>query len=180
MQSWHTCQEIVIQRRVDGSENFYRPWLDYKRGFGNRSREFFIGLDTINYLTNNRPNQLLVVMEDWQGDRRYAHYDSIIVGNEAENYRLKQLGKYSGSAGDSLTYSLGYNFTTHDRDNDIAVENCAVRYTGAWWYRDCHQANPNGLYGNLEFGKGINWLTFRGWNYSLKSIELILRFNCGC
>lgn len=70
-----TKRDIVIQRRIDGSENFYRPWNDYKHGFGNSSGEFFIGLDVINKLTNSRPYALLVVMEDFDNDRRYAKYD---------------------------------------------------------------------------------------------------------
>ena len=41
----------VIQRRVDGSENFNRPWSDYEKGFGNLTGEFWYGLKTINCLT---------------------------------------------------------------------------------------------------------------------------------
>lgn len=134
-----TKRDIVIQRRIDGSENFYRPWNDYKNGFGNSSGEFFIGLDVINKLTNSRPYELLVVMEDFDNDRRYAKYDQFIIGNEAEKYILKQLGKYSGSAGDALSYSLGQKFTTIDEDNDLSNNNCAVQYTGAWWYKSCHE-----------------------------------------
>ncbi|CAG2253959.1 unnamed protein product [Mytilus edulis] len=33
----------VVVRRVDGSENFYRNWHTYERGFGNLKREFWIG-----------------------------------------------------------------------------------------------------------------------------------------
>ncbi|XP_005183051.2 ryncolin-4-like [Musca domestica] len=179
MQNWDDCREITIQKRTDGSVDFYRPWSDYKRGFGDSSN-FFLGLDEISRRTNSCPHELLCVMENWDGDRRYANYDSIIVGGEGENYKLKILGKYTGSAGDSLSYSVGQNFTTIDRDNDAWVGNCAIRYTGAWWYKDCHQCNPNGLYGNNEFGKGINWLTFMGYNYSMKSIELILKPKCSC
>jgi len=33
----------VIQRRKDGSEDFYRDWTDYKRGFGHAAEEFWLG-----------------------------------------------------------------------------------------------------------------------------------------
>ena len=33
----------VIQRRQDGSEDFFRTWDDYAAGFGNRNGEFWLG-----------------------------------------------------------------------------------------------------------------------------------------
>ncbi|XP_039256652.2 uncharacterized protein LOC120333317 [Styela clava] len=36
---------IVFQRRVDGSEDFYRNWDDYVEGFGNKDKEFWLGLE---------------------------------------------------------------------------------------------------------------------------------------
>lgn len=49
--------------------------------------------------------------------------------------------------GDSLSYHQGRPFSTKDRDNDIAVTNCALSYKGAWWYKNCHRTNLNGKYG---------------------------------
>ncbi|XP_058983848.1 angiopoietin-related protein 2 isoform X2 [Musca domestica] len=131
--------QIVIQRRIDGSENFFRLWNDYKRGFGNRSGEFFIGLERLHKLTNSGPYELLVVLEDFDNDRRYAKYDNFIVASEKENYKLHSLGQYTGTAGDALTHHLGKQFSTKDRDHDTWEDNnCAEMCTGAWWYGNCH------------------------------------------
>lgn len=131
--------EIVILRRLNGSVDFYRNWLDYKQGFGDPNGEFFIGLDKLHKLTNTRPYGLLVVLEDWVDQRHFAKYDLFVIGSEQEDYKLKQLGNYTGSAGDSMTYHLGQKFSTKDRENDANdKENCAVKYRGAWWYKACH------------------------------------------
>ena len=34
----------IIQRRTDGSENFYRTWNEYRDGFGDLSNEFWLGM----------------------------------------------------------------------------------------------------------------------------------------
>ena len=33
----------VIQKRIDGSVDFYRNWTDYKTGFGNVSADYWLG-----------------------------------------------------------------------------------------------------------------------------------------
>ncbi|KAL1281567.1 hypothetical protein QQF64_000370 [Cirrhinus molitorella] len=57
----------VIQRRMDGSVNFYRPWNQYKRGFGNVEGEYWLGLENMYQLTRNRKYKLRVDMEDFTG-----------------------------------------------------------------------------------------------------------------
>ena len=57
------------------------------------------------------------------------------------------IGGYSGNTGDAMVHHNGMKFTTKDNDNDLkGYGNCATRFTGAWWYNNCFQANLNALY----------------------------------
>ncbi|KAH8345393.1 hypothetical protein KR084_010807, partial [Drosophila pseudotakahashii] len=121
---------IVVLRRQDGSVDFARSWKEYKEGFGILTGEFFIGLEKLHQLTKRRPHEVYVKLVDVHGKVIYAQYDNFKVSNEENKYRLDSLGSYSGTAGDSLSYSTSKYFTTIDRDNDNSSENCARYYGG--------------------------------------------------
>ena len=165
----------VFQRRQDGSQDFYRGWSQYKAGFGQLTGEFWLGNDNIHRLTASRPSELRVELGDWSGGRAYAKYGSFRVGDEQSLYRLS-VGSYSGTAGDSLAVHNNMAFTTKDRDNDKWYSNCAVSYTGAWWYDSCHFSNLNGQYlGNKVDSVGACWYHYKSSYLSMKSSEMKLR-----
>ncbi|CAC5425667.1 unnamed protein product [Mytilus coruscus] len=43
----------VIQRRIDGTTNFDRTWIDYREGFGDLQKESWLGNKYLNILTTN-------------------------------------------------------------------------------------------------------------------------------
>ena len=74
--------------------------------------------------------------------------------------------------------SNGQEFTTRDYDHDEWPQNCAVRFHGAWWYKNCHNANLNGKYLNGthdSYADGVNWFQFKGLKESLKTTEMKIR-----
>lgn len=90
LESWHTkeekkiekkfsypCQQ-VIQRRddygADNRENFNRDWDDYKSGFGDPDREFWLGNENIYMLTNAEDYSLRVELEDFEGNKRWHFF----------------------------------------------------------------------------------------------------------
>ena len=165
----------VFQRRQDGSVDFYLGWNDYKSGFGQLTGEFWLGNDKIHRLTAARSSSMRVELEDWNEVKVYAKYNRFNIGDEQAQYRL-EVGLYSGTAGDSLVYHNNMAFTTKDRDNDRERrENCAVAWTGAWWYKNCHVTNLNGRYlGEKYNDRGAVWYPFRS-SLSLKFTEMKLR-----
>ncbi|KAH8353630.1 hypothetical protein KR084_012332, partial [Drosophila pseudotakahashii] len=166
----------VLMRRNDGSEDFYRDWKDYKYGFGHLDNEFFLGLELFHALTYSEPQELMVVLEDHEGEIRYQHYDNFRIGPWTNIYTLESVGSSYGDAGDSLRAQLGMKFSTKDRKNDIDEEkNCAVHYKGAWWYYFCHESALTGVYGDSSYGQGVLWSSWHGFNYSLKRAVMMIR-----
>ncbi|XP_060045493.1 tenascin-X isoform X4 [Erinaceus europaeus] len=164
---------LVFQRRMDGKTDFWRDWEDYAHGFGNISREFWLGNEALHSLTSSGDYSLRVDLR--AGDEAvFAHYDSFRVDSAAKYYQLHLEG-YHGTAGDSMTYHSGSVFSARDRDPNNLLISCAVSYRGAWWYRNCHYANLNGLYGSTVDHQGVSWYYWKGFGFSVPFTEMKLR-----
>ncbi|XP_048414892.1 tenascin isoform X13 [Stegostoma tigrinum] len=164
---------MVFQRRQNGRVDFFRNWKNYTNGFGDPSDEFWLGLENLHKITSQGLYQLRVDLRD-KGDSAYAVYDRFLISDAKSRYKL-HFGQYNGTAGDSLFYHQGRPFSTKDRDNDVAVTNCALSYKGAWWYKNCHKVNLNGRYGVQSHSQGVNWFHWKGHEYSIEFVEMKLR-----
>ncbi|KAE8286291.1 Fibrinogen-like protein 1 [Larimichthys crocea] len=181
---------IIIQRRINGTEQFNRSWAEYKDGFGDMDAEFWLGNDNLHYITAQGNYSLRINLEDFDRHQRYAEYKNFKVASEKDLYQLT-FGTYEGTAGDALSgnYQVGVSgwashqdikFSTYDRDNDNYKGNCAQQDKGGWWFNKCHSAHLNGMYypkGHYSAvtDDGIVWYTWRGWWYSLKTTIMKLR-----
>ena len=173
-----------LQRRQDGSVDFFRGWQHYKDGFGDVSAEFWLGLTKIHAMTNRKLYRLRIDMRDWDDKWYYAEYSQFRIDTEENNYKLYVSG-YQGDAGDSLAYHAGMPFSTMDRNNDANAGICATWCHGAWWYKDCFNSNLNGRYYNkgpyvtkTGWGDGVVWRHIHDTNfYSLKSVVMKIRPN---
>lgn len=156
----------VLQRRLDGSVDFYKNWNQYKEGFGYLSptdtTEFWIGNERMHLITaqTGYPYVLRVEMTDWEGVKRYADYSTFKIQPEADKYRLTYTYFIEGDAGDAFagfdfgddpsdkiyTYHNGMQFSTWDNDNDKYEGNCAQQDGSGWWMNRCHAAHLNGKF----------------------------------
>ncbi|KAF4118017.1 hypothetical protein G5714_000068 [Onychostoma macrolepis] len=172
---WVYCQMIsdgndedkggwtVIQRRMDGSVNFYQPWNQYKRGFGNVESEYWLG--KISQAGEHVPADtqqevhLRVDLEDFEGRKGFALYSYFSVDCECAGYKIYVSGFTDGGAGDSLTSHNNQKFSTFDKDQDVYEDNCARMRLGAFWYAKCLTTNPNA---NQRLANGYDVLPASG------------------
>ncbi len=129
---------MVFQVRddVEPHENFMRGWEDYKVGFGDFDREFWLGnilIWALTNLDNSTFYELSIDLEDWSGNRRFARYRSFRMGSERDAFRLYHQNLYYGNAGDSMYSHNGLPFSTFDVDNDnrdgeFSERSCARLY----------------------------------------------------
>ncbi|XP_038061066.1 microfibril-associated glycoprotein 4-like [Patiria miniata] len=178
---------IVFQRRQDGSVDFYRNWIEYQSGFGDLSGEFWLGNDKLVTLTSDDSQgtwELRVDLEDWEGNTAWAKYSDFQISPGEYNLNIGQYDA-SSTAGDSLGYfdrfvgtHRGRPFTTRDRDNDSWETNCAQNWKGAWWFDQCFLSHLNGPYfpyGRVQENMGVQWETWKGYFYSLKTCSMKMR-----
>ncbi len=78
--------------------DFYLDFANYSRGFGNLEGEFWLGNDNLHRLTAQGEYELRIDLSDFEGESRYAVYDSFSIADVSDNYLLT-LGSYSGTAG---------------------------------------------------------------------------------
>ena len=91
---------VILRNSDTTTENFKRTWAEYKAGFGDKSKEFWLGNEKIHRITSAMSVSLHITVV-YNGNTGTATYTSFSVANEQDNYRLSASG-YSGTAGDSF------------------------------------------------------------------------------
>jgi len=166
------CQGwITVQRRgqYGNPPDFFssKVWDDYEKGFGETTKEHWLGLKTISNITSLGTWELMVELEDFQNKSHIALYQTFkVLPSPLYKLSIQGYDTDASSLKDSLSYHSGFAFSTKDRDNDSADgKNCAQDYFGAWWHGSCHNSNLNGYNynrGDLShetsyYAKGIIW-----------------------
>ena len=155
----------VFQRRFKPlSQNFDLDWQSYKRGFGDKNKDFWLGNDFIHEITSSKPHYILMFGRKPNGETVLSKYGSFYIKSETESYEIQldatQLGHVS-----SLGESKGMKFTTGDRDNDLWSQDCG-RF-GGWWYTNCGNVRPNQ-------GDRIRWHSVNGED-GLEEVEIMFK-----
>lgn len=178
----------VIQRRNGESTSstpdfFYRSYYQYTKGFGNvYNDEFWLGNFNIYALTLQEKVYLQIELQDWEGQTKTGETGAFrLLGSE--NFEIAYDG-FSGELGPDLPPS-GTIFSSYDKENPNIKTiggqsaNLAEKHKGGWWYSSTPLgSNLNGL--NLKGehfteGDGINWKSFKGVKYSLKTSKMRIR-----
>ena len=101
---------MVIQRRINGSVDFYRNWNDYVYGFGDLGGEFWYGLEKIHCLTTRDDVELRIELGNGTEPFEVWTYQLFKVAGAKTNYTLT-IGPGQGQGG---TYD---SMATHNQCN---------------------------------------------------------------
>ncbi|CAI9591615.1 unnamed protein product [Staurois parvus] len=178
----------VLQKRIDGTIDFQRTWLDYMEGFGELSGEFWLGLRKTFCILNQKNTSFMlnIALEAEDGSQAYATYDNFWIEDEKTSF-IMHVGRYFGTAGDAIRgYKKEDNqnampFSTYDIDNDNCYPSCFFNGTkvnscsqhnnkSGWWFSQCGLANLNGVH-RVTRGidiAGIQWDTWKENNSIIK------------
>lgn len=127
----------VIQRRDNYTiqHNFNMSWEDYKNGFGDLHKDFWMGNQLLHELSKHEPLILRIELYDFENNSAWAEYSTFRLNDEDSKYTLT-VDDYTGNASDSFSAHNGSAFSTFDNTNDQAPQccPCSVSYGGGWWF----------------------------------------------
>uniref|UniRef100_A0A0K8REX5 Putative ficolin/ixoderin n=1 Tax=Ixodes ricinus TaxID=34613 RepID=A0A0K8REX5_IXORI len=158
----------VIQSRTKHERTLYvfdKSYQDYEEGFGSPGKSFWIGNKHLHALTSFPNNQqaLRIELTRKKGENpTVLHYRKFHVGTGQEKYKLT-IGEYDGLPGtsyDALSYHNNAEFTTKNWTNVYDGDSCSGSLSGGWWFKDCNEANLNGLHSTRNpsiRALGITW-----------------------
>lgn len=170
-------QWVKVQQRgqyKNPQDYFSRNMIEYINGFGNPTKEFWLGLDKLASMTRGGA-ELKIELETFEGAMVHATYSNFEV--KGDDYKIYVSG-YQGNAGDPLRIDNGMGFSTKDMDKDHWSGSCSeTRGNGGWWFNGCGLANLNGM--NLGQNKnsydGILWYFYAKDNRSFKSTRMMIK-----
>ncbi|KAH9525856.1 hypothetical protein Btru_002568 [Bulinus truncatus] len=168
---------IVIQRRVNKDTIFEQYWDAYKYGFGEVCGDYWLGNEHIYEITHSGKFELMIDMK-FKSKSYFARYQDFYINDELSNYTLHVSG-FIGNTSDEFSYHNNMQFSTPDRDNDMAPRrDCARDLRAGWWYghQSCHGANLNG-YDDLgkHWQQAIHWKSITGDYATLDAVEMKVR-----
>ncbi|XP_065060908.1 fibrinogen-like protein A [Rhopilema esculentum] len=164
----------VFLRRVTSLTNFNRTWQECTQGFGDLKSNFWLGLDTIHYLTSRENVTLRIDLKATNGTQGFAKYTEFRIAGRETEYTI-HIDGYTGDIGDSML--TGMNFSTWDNDNDNRNDlNCAT-IRGPWWYRGCSKARLMSLFPTETeiLNEKLKWETWGDISHMIAFADMKLR-----
>merc|ERR1719334_1508194 len=81
----------MVQRRGDfgnPKDYFYRNWHNYTNGFGDQNEDLWMGLKYQNRMTQDEAQQLLITLEDWDGNSIQHTVNNYKISDEANKFKM--------------------------------------------------------------------------------------------
>ncbi|KAH9504360.1 Ryncolin-4 [Bulinus truncatus] len=166
---------IIFHRRINNDVSFDKTWKAYKEGFGQICGDHWLGNENIHRITSNGRHELRIdiVLNNLP---YHAVYSDFFIENESHGYRLNFRKFVTGNMKDTLKFYNGQQFSTLDRDNDLAgSKHCARTLRSGWWYTRCLKNDTDGLFPKNYRSYEKLWESLIGDRFSLDSLEVKMR-----
>ena len=128
---------IILSRGQFGNPTNYfdRTWQNMEQPFGDPDKEFWIGLENLYNITNNREYVLKIEMEGANGVDKISLYHGFKILDT--HYYTLDLGPFNTTLSTALNdfvHHDGQKFSTINVDNDNAfLSSCVANFRGPGW-----------------------------------------------